>query len=90
MAAQKCKKHFRRNFLAFLNVYYPQSHLIKALYTLDSSRSYGKLLENPKTGASREFFSSESDFKTSSGENFPKKYPDFGGLETNQRHEIRT
>ena len=85
MAAQKRKKKIRQKFLAFLNVYYPKTHLIKALYSLDSSRSYGRLLENPKTGASRDLFLPESDFKTSSTVNFSKKHPDFGGLETNQR-----
>ena len=49
-------------------------------------RSYGRLLENPKTGASRDLFLPESDFKTSSTVNVPKTHPDFGGLETNQRH----
>ena len=65
MAAQK-RKFF------FLNIYYHQTHLIKALYTLDSSRSYGRLLENPKTGASRDIFLPESDLKTSSAVNFLK------------------
>ena len=86
MAAQKCKKEF----LAFLNVYYLKTHLIKALYSLDSSRSYGRLLENPKTGASRELFLLESDFKTSSTVNFPKKTSRLGSLETNQRCETQT
>ena len=90
MAAQKCNKHFRQKILAFLDVYYFQTHLIKALYTLDSSRSYGRLLENLKTGVSRDLFLPESDFKTSSAVNFLKKHPDFGGLETNQRHDTQT
>ena len=68
----------------------PQTHLMKTLYSLDSSRSYGRVLENPKTGASRNLFLLESDFKISSTVNFLKKYPDFGGLKTNQRHETQT
>ena len=76
--------------MAFLNVFYPQTHLIKALYSLDSFRSYERLLENPKTGASRDLYLPEIDFKSSSGVNFPKKDLDFGGLETNQRHETQT
>ena len=64
MAAQKRKKKIRQKFLAFLNVYYPKTHLIKALYSLDSSRSYGRLSQNPKTGGFRELFLPENDFKT--------------------------
>ena len=67
-----------------------KTHPIKALYSLDSSRSYERLLENTKTGASRDLFLPESDFKTSSAVHFPKKHPDFGGLETNQRHKTQT
>ena len=67
------KKNFSQKFLVFLNVYYPKTCLIKALYSHDSSRSYGKILENLKTGASRDLFLPESDFKTSSAVNFPKK-----------------
>ena len=32
----------------------------------------------------------EDNFQTSSALNFPKKHPDFGGLEINRRHEIHT
>ena len=67
MAAQKRKrKQFWQKCLTFLNVYYPKTHLIKALYSLDSFRSCGRLLENPKTGAPRDLFLPENDFKTSS------------------------
>ena len=91
MAAQKHKKkNFGRHFSAFLNVFYPQTHIIKALYTFDSSRLYVRLLEHSKTGASMELFLPESDFKTSFEVNFTKKHPDFGGLETSQRHETQT
>ena len=34
MPDQKGKKNFRQKFLAFLNVYYPETHLMKALYSL--------------------------------------------------------
>ena len=65
MAAQRVKKkHIWEKFLAFLNVYYPKTHLIKALYSLDSSRPNGRLLQNPKTGGLRESFLPENDFKT--------------------------
>ena len=83
MADQKRKKHFQENFLAFLNVYYPKTHLIKTLYSLDSSRPNGRLLQNLKTGGFRELFLPKNDFKTCSKVNFPKKHPDFGGLKTN-------
>ena len=63
MAAQKRKKNFfRQKFLAFLNVYYPQIHLIKALYSLDSSRPNGRLSQNSKTGDFMELFLPENDF----------------------------
>ena len=51
MTAQKRKKKtLLPEFFAFLNAYYPKTQLIKALKSLDSSRSHGRLLENPKTG----------------------------------------
>ena len=90
MAAQKRTKEFLVEIFGILNVCYPKTHLIKALYSLDSSRSCGRLVENPETGVSRDLFMAESDFKTNSPVNFPKKYPDFEGLETNQRHETQT
>ena len=40
----------------------PKTHLIKALNSLDSSRPYGRLSENQKTGDSRELFLTEIDF----------------------------
>ena len=67
----------------------PKTHPIKALYSLDSSRSYGRLLENLKTRASRDLFLPESDFNLLYIK-FSKNHPDFGGLETNQRHETQT
>ena len=50
--------------------------------------SYKILLQNQKTGGSMELFLPEKDFQISSRKFFPKKHPDFRGLETNQRHEI--
>ena len=73
-----------------MNVCYTKTHLIKALNSLDSSRPYKWLLQIGKTGGSRELFMPENDFQTSSTVNFSKKYPDFGGLETNRRDEIQT
>ena len=67
-----------------------KTHLIKALNSLDSSRPNGRLSQNPKPGGFRDLFLPENDFKTCSAVNFPKKHPDFGGLETNRRHEIQT
>ena len=39
---------------AFLNAYYPKTDLIKALSSLESSRSNGRLSQNPKTGGCTE------------------------------------
>ena len=61
MAAQSCKKKRWRKFFAVL-------HWI----CIDSSRPYGRLLENQKTGGSRELFLPENDFQTSSAVNFQK------------------
>ena len=90
MADQKGKKKIRQKFLTFLNVYYLKTRLIKALYSFDSSGPNGRVLQNPKTGGFRELFLLENDFKSYSTVNFPKKHPNFGALETNQRHEIQT
>ena len=50
MVTQKCKKKIvSRKVVASLNVYYPKTHLIKSCNSLDSSRPYGRLLENQKT-----------------------------------------
>ena len=49
METQKqTQKIVGRNFFAFLNVYKPKSHQIKALNSFDFSRSNGGLLQNPK------------------------------------------
>ena len=73
-----------------MNTYYPNIYIIKTLNSLDSSGPYGRLIEYQKAGGSRELFLPENDFQTSSAVNFQKKHPDFGGLETNWRHEIQT
>ena len=73
MAAQKRKKKKKKcqqKFFAFWNAYYPNTHLIKALNSLDSSSPYGRLLEKQKTGGSRELFL--PDFQTSSTKIFQK------------------
>ena len=63
---------------------------MKALNSPDSSRSYERILENPKRGTSTELFLPKNDFKTSSTVNFSKNRQDFGELETNQKHEPQT
>ena len=50
---KKEKNISSKNFLAFLNVYYLKTHLIKALNFLDSSRPNERLSQNPKTGGFR-------------------------------------
>ena len=73
MKAQKHKKKCWKIFFAFLIAKTQlETQLVKALSSLDSSRSYRRLLENPKAEACRELFLAESDFKTSSTVNFPK------------------
>ena len=85
------QKRFSAEIFGSFECLYPKTHLIKALYSLDSSRPNGRLSQNPKTGGFRDLFLPENNFETCSAVNFPKKYhPDFGGQETNQKHEIRT
>ena len=55
MAAQKQKSCWE-NFLAFLNAYKPKTQLIKALTSIDSFRSYGRLPQNPKKGGLGNYF----------------------------------
>ena len=55
----------------------------KILDSLDSSKPYGSLLENPMTGGARELLVPENDFKAFSAVKLPKKHPDCGGLKTN-------
>ena len=48
------KKKFLAEVFAFLNIHYPQTHLIKALNSPDSSRPNGRLSQNQKTGGFKE------------------------------------
>ena len=41
-------KKASQKFFTLLNAYQPKTQLIKVLKSLDSSRSYGRLLENKK------------------------------------------
>ena len=88
MAAQKVKKTFSAEIFGIFECLLPQNPSNQSSYSIDSSRPNGRLSHNPKTGSFRELFLPENDFKTCSAVNFPKKHPDFGGLETNQRHKI--
>ena len=72
IAAQKCIKNSWQECFAFLNAYYLYTHLIKAVNSFDSSRTCGRLLENPKTGGFRELFPPENNFKKCSVISFPK------------------
>ena len=89
MAAQKWKKKLLPEIVSTSECIF-KTHLIKALNSRDSSRPYGRLLENPKTGGFRESFLPEKNFKTCSAVSFPKKHPYFGSLESSQRHKIQT
>ena len=89
MVAQKSKQKFSAKIFCIFNAYSSKTHQIKSLNSLDTSRSYKKLLENQKTGGSRDLFLPENYFQASSTKNFSKNYPDFAGLETNPRHEIQ-
>ena len=73
MAAQKRKKKLLAEVFLIFEHLLTQSQLIKIHNVLDSSRPYGRLLENKKSGGSRELFLPENDFQTSSTVNFPKK-----------------
>ena len=52
-------------FFVFLNAYYPNTHLIQFFNFVDSSKPYGRLLENQKTGGSKELFLPGNDFQNS-------------------------
>ena len=87
MAVQKRKK-IRHKLFAFLNAYCSKTHLIKALNSLDSSRQNRRLSQIPKKDGFRKLRPPKNSFKTCSAVHFPKKHAHFGGLETNQRHEL--
>ena len=68
MVAQKCKNAKKKNLLAEMfcilqDLLTQKTQLIKALHSLDSSRPYERLLENPKTEGSRELFLPENNFQ---------------------------
>ena len=62
-----------RNFLHFECLVPQNPSIIKALKSLDSSISNGRLSQNPKKGHFRELFLPKNDFKTCSAVDFPKK-----------------
>ena len=72
MAAQYCKENLTKIFCVFECLLTYNSTLLKINNYLDSSRTYGKLLENPNTRNSRELCLPENDFKTFSMANFEK------------------
>ena len=76
MADQKQKNCWQKRF-AILNTYKPKTQLIKALNSIDSSISYGRLPQNPKTRGFRELFLPENDFKTYFTVKFSKKKNQF-------------
>ena len=88
MAAQKQKKHLGRIFLHFSMPINPKPNKSR-LSALAISGSYGRLLQNPKTGGFRESFLPENDFKTCSTVNFPIKHPDFSSLEPTKDIKFR-
>ena len=90
MTAQKCKNKIWAEIFCIFECLLLKIHLIKALNSLDSSRPNGGLSQNSKTRGFRELFLPKNDSKTCSAVNFLKKYVDFGGQETNQRHEFLT
>ena len=79
MAAQKQKKNLLAESFAFLNANKPKTQLIKVLNSIDSSRSYGRLSQNSKTGGFRELFLPENDFETCSTVDFQKNIQIFEG-----------
>ena len=72
MAAQYCKKNLNKIFGVFEYLLTYNSTLLKINNYLNSSRTYGKLLENPNTRNSRELCLPENDFKTFSMANLEK------------------
>ena len=76
MAAQKPKKKKKKILLTeifgFLKHFLTQTQLTKIHNSLDSSRPYASLLENPRIWGSKELFLRENDFKTCSSVNSTK------------------
>ena len=73
MMAQKHQKKFWWNYFCIFECLLTLECLLMSTNSLDSSRSYERLLENQKTGGSRELFLPENNFQTSSTVSFPKK-----------------
>ena len=65
MAAQKRTKNLLTEIFGVFEHLLPQN-------SLDSSRPWERLLENPKTGGSRKLFLPENDFKSCSAVNSTK------------------
>ena len=57
-----------RRCLASLNTSYTKTDLIKSINSLDSSRIYGRMLENQKAQCFKDRFLPENDFQNSSTE----------------------
>ena len=84
----KNAKKIQQKFFAFLNAYYPKIHLIKAPSSLDSSLPNGRLSKNLKRRLWG-IIPAKKQFQILLCSKFSKKkHADFGGLETNRRHEI--
>ena len=81
MVAQN-EKNKKNGGKLFLHSWIPidprPTHLTKALNSLDSSRTYRRLLESAKPGHSRELFLPENVFKTCYTVYFSKKTSRFG------------
>ena len=60
MVTQKCKKKLLAEIFHIFEYLLPKTHLIKDINSLDSSRPNGRVLENQKTGGSRELFLPEN------------------------------
>ena len=72
MATKNTKNNLLAEIFYIFDCHYPKTHPIKPLSSLDSSRTYGRPLENQKAGGSRELFMPENNFLTSSTKNIPK------------------
>ena len=69
---RKKKKRMLTEIFGFFEYLLTQTQLTKIHNSLDFSRSYGRLSENPKRWGSKELFLPESNFKTCSSVNSTK------------------
>ena len=85
------KEFASRKFYAFLNAYCLKPHLIKSLNSLDSFRTYGRLLKiKKKQRPLVNYICLKMISKIVLQKFFQKnKHPNSGGLETNWSHEIQ-